>query len=69
MLDETQIKAVGRHGMVHQMGMCTCPCYDALIAVAANVARERKLVATFAAVAPEVLPWLLAPDDAPKDEP
>lgn len=36
MLSEAQIADVSKHEVVHRMGMCTCPCFDALMSIAAQ---------------------------------
>ena len=36
-LTPDQVNAVARHKITHDLGMCTCPCYDALMAVAASL--------------------------------
>jgi hypothetical protein len=57
MLDEATMRTVAKHSMLHDMGMglCTCPCYDALMTVAAVVKRENDLRLTLARTSPEAL--------------
>jgi hypothetical protein len=70
MLDDETIRTVSKHGFVHTMGMCTCPCFDALMAVGNRLKEERDLAAKIGSVSPIALAALMGadvsgvPDDA-----
>ncbi|MGV0985080.1 MAG: hypothetical protein ACOYB2_11025 [Limnohabitans sp.] len=55
MLDEATIQRVGKHELMHTMGLCTCPCWQALIDVGEAIKRENELRVQFAKVAPDAL--------------
>jgi hypothetical protein len=55
MLDEVTISRVAKHEVSHQLGMCTCPCFDALMEVGDVVKREGELRIALAKASPEAL--------------
>jgi hypothetical protein len=55
MLDERTIQNVSKHGSLHQMELCTCPCYDALMTVGKAVRLESDLRVALAKASPEAL--------------
>lgn len=55
MIDETELKTIALHGTMHKMGMCTCPCYEALLTVGRKLAVEAELRARIAEVSPEAI--------------
>lgn len=55
MLDEQELARVATHGMTHGFGMCTCPCYDALIKVAEALKKEMDLRVKLAKASPDAL--------------
>lgn len=59
MIDEATMAAVLKHGTVHQIGYCSCPCYDALAKVADAIGREDELRIRMALVSPEALAGLI----------
>lgn len=42
LLTEDEIVKVGRHKLTHDMGMCTCPCFDALMAIAERLPEHER---------------------------
>lgn len=36
-MNEAEITAVERHGTMHSMGLCICPCFDALMKLARSL--------------------------------
>jgi len=67
-IDPATITAVERHGFTHKMGLCICPCFDALVAVAKAIATERDLMAKVGSVSPEALAVLVGANPALRDE-
>jgi len=55
MLNEDELKSIALHGRLHEMGMCTCPCYDALITVGKKLMVENELRVKTAKVSPDIL--------------
>jgi hypothetical protein len=67
MIDEATMTAVAKHGTAHEVGVCRCPCYEALLTVGRAVQVERYLARRMAATSPEALAALTLggydPDD------
>jgi len=55
MLNEDELKRIGKHGAIHRMGMCGCPCFDALVEIGKKLAVENELRVKLAKANPDVL--------------
>lgn len=55
MLDGESLTVIRGHGIAHRIGLCTCPCYDAIVTVGAAIGREADLRLRMAIASPEAL--------------
>lgn len=59
MLDSDELRTIAFHGRMHEMGMCLCPCYPALIDIGKKLMRENELRLKLAKASPEALAGLI----------
>lgn len=62
MLEETELRSVAKHTISHDMGMCTCPCFTALIKVSEKLTEERELMRKLGSVSPIALAAVIGSD-------
>jgi hypothetical protein len=68
MIDEEELKRIAGHGALHKMGLCTCPCYEALLEVGRKLQVENELRLRLAKASPEVLAGLTIGAAAVEDD-
>jgi hypothetical protein len=59
MISKSQAEHIAFHGTVHKMGMCSCPCFEALIQVGERLYEENKLRLHLAHTNPHLLAALI----------
>lgn len=59
MLDPTELEKVAFHNSIHDMGMCTCPCMEALLKVSKALQKEREMQIKVARQSPDLLAALI----------
>lgn len=59
MLTEETIKKIAFHKQLHDVGMCTCPCLDAVLTMAAAIKKEEALRHKMAIASPDAFTALM----------